>query len=106
MPEPRDPYLLILVIADHTIVSQSMSAIQEEKESFTCYTTAIYGKGKKLLLKLVETDSDFRDCVTIFNKPDGTAEEIQNAGERPFLFAYIFPFISHIFVHFTCTIYI
>lgn len=51
-------------------------------------TSAIYGKGKKQLLKLVEKNNLLMECVSIFNSHRSTANEIEKAGERLFLSLY------------------
>lgn len=51
-------------------------------------TSAIYGKGKKQLLKIFEANASLMECVRVFNSTDATPNEIEKAGERIFLFLY------------------
>ena len=59
-------------------------------DSFSgCVTTsAIYGKGKKHVLKLLETESGLTNSVHTFHKTDATHSKVNKAGETIFLFLY------------------
>lgn len=51
-------------------------------------TSAIYGKGKKQLFKLLETETDLATHVHTFHKPDANHIEVKKAGECILLFLY------------------
>ena len=51
-------------------------------------TSAIYRKGKKQLLKIFEANASLMEHVRVFKSTDSTANEIEKAEERLFLFLY------------------
>jgi hypothetical protein len=51
-------------------------------------TSAVYGKGKKQILKLIENERELSNWVKIFYKLDATHNEIKIAGESIFLSLY------------------
>ena len=64
--------------------------VKERTNIFSGYdsTSAIYGKGKKQLLKIFEANAFLMEHVRVFNSSDSTANEIEKAGEHLFLFLY------------------
>ena len=52
------------------------------------FTSAIYGKGEKQLLKIFDSNAFLMEYVRVFNSTDFTANEIVKAEEHLFLFLY------------------
>lgn len=51
-------------------------------------TSAIHGKGKKLLMKLIACDNVLKECVDTFNRTNATADDVKKAGKFLFLHLY------------------
>ena len=76
------------------------SALQQQHQNFRkfillvhgfseCdFTNAVYGKGEKQLLKTFEANAPLMEHVRVFNSTDSTANEIEKARQRLFLFLY------------------
>lgn len=51
-------------------------------------TSAIHGKGKKQLMKIISNNSTLKECVDTFNSPNTTASNVKKSGETMFLHLY------------------